>query len=175
MSVRDAETMAAVPADGETMGEIMFRGNITMKGYLKNPAATAEAFAGGWFHTGDLAVLQPDGYVKIRDRSKDVIISGGENVSSLEVEDALYRHPAVLAAAVVAQPDPKWGESPRAYVELKPGADVTADALIKHCRAHLAGFKIPKSVEFGELPKTSTGKIQKFLLRERARSASAIE
>ena len=175
MSVRDPETMAAVPADGETMGEIMFRGNITMKGYLKNPAATAEAFAGGWFHTGDLAVLQPDGYVKIRDRSKDVIISGGENVSSLEVEDALYRHPAVLAAAVVAQPDPKWGETPRAYVELKPGADVTADVLIKHCRAHLAGFKIPKSIEFGELPKTSTGKIQKFLLRERARSSSAIE
>ena len=175
MTVRDPETMAPVPPDGETMGEIMFRGNITMKGYLKNPKATAEAFEGGWFHTGDLAVLQPDGYVKIRDRSKDVIISGGENVSSLEVEDVLYRHPAVLAAAVVAQPDPKWGESPRAYVELKPGASVTAEALIAHCRAHLAGFKIPRAVEFGEVPKTSTGKIQKFVLRERARSSSAIE
>jgi len=153
----------------------MFRGNITMKGYLGNPRATEEAFAGGWFHTGDLAVLQPDGYVKIKDRSKDIIISGGENVSSLEVEDVLYRHPAVLAAAVVAQPDPRWGESPRAYVELKPGADATVDALIAHCRAHLAGFKVPKAIEFGELPKTSTGKIQKFLLRERARSSSAIE
>jgi fatty-acyl-CoA synthase len=146
-----------------------------MKGYLKNPQATSEAFAGGWFHTGDLAVLQSDGYVKIKDRSKDIIISGGENVSSLEVEDALYRHPAVLAAAVVAQPDPKWGESPRAYVELKPGAAITAEALIAHCRQHLASFKIPRSIEFGELPKTSTGKIQKFLLRERARSTSAIE
>jgi fatty-acyl-CoA synthase len=175
MTVMDPETMQQVPRDGQTMGEIMFRGNITMKGYLKNPAATREAFAGGWFHTGDLAVLQPDGYVKIKDRSKDIIISGGENVSSLEVEDALYRHPAVLAAAVVARPDPKWGETPCAYVELKPGSDATADELIAHCRAHLAGFKIPRSVVFGELPKTSTGKIQKFLLRERARSASAIE
>jgi fatty-acyl-CoA synthase len=175
MTVMDPDTMAPVPRDGQTMGEIMFRGNITMKGYLKNPSATSEAFAGGWFHTGDLAVLQPDGYVKIRDRSKDVIISGGENVSSLEVEDVLYRHPAVLAAAVVAQPDPKWGESPRAYVELKPGASVTAEALIAHCRTQLAGFKVPKAIEFGELPKTSTGKIQKFVLRERARSSSAIE
>ena len=175
MTVMDPGTMTEVPRDGETMGEIMFRGNITMKGYLKNPAATAEAFAGGWFHTGDLAVLQPDGYVKIKDRSKDIIISGGENVSSLEVEDTLYRHPDVLAAAVVAQPDPKWGESPRAYVELKPGATADAPALIAHCRAHLAGFKIPKAIEFCVLPKTSTGKIQKFLLRERARSASAIE
>jgi len=175
MTVMDPNTMTPVPRDGETMGEIMFRGNITMKGYLKNPQATAEAFAGGWFHTGDLAVLQPDGYAKIKDRSKDIIISGGENVSSLEVEDALYRHPAVLAAAVVAQPDPKWGESPRAYVELKPGTAITAEALIAHCRQHLAGFKIPRSIEFGELPKTSTGKIQKFLLRERARSTSAIE
>jgi fatty-acyl-CoA synthase len=175
MTVMDPATMAPVPADGETMGEIMFRGNVTMKGYLANPAATREAFAGGWFHTGDLAVMHADGYAKIKDRSKDVIISGGENVSSLEVEDALYRHPAVLAAAVVAQPDARWGESPRAYVELKPGATVGADELIAHCRAHLAGFKIPKAVEFCELPKTSTGKIQKFLLRERARSASAIE
>jgi fatty-acyl-CoA synthase len=175
MTVMDPATMTPVPADGQTMGEIMFRGNITMKGYLKNPKATAEAFAGGWFHSGDLAVLQPDGYVKIRDRSKDVIISGGENISSLEVEDALYRHPAVLAAAVVAQPDPRWGESPRAYVELKPGAEVTAEALVAHCRGHLAAFKVPKAIEFVELPKTSTGKIQKFVLRERARSASAIE
>jgi fatty-acyl-CoA synthase len=175
MTVMDPATMTVVPADGETMGEIMFRGNITMKGYLKNPAATAESFAGGWFHTGDLAVLQPDGYAKIKDRSKDIIISGGENVSSLEVEDALYRHPAVLAAAVVAKPDPKWGETPCAFVELKPGSDVTAEMLVAHCRQHLAGFKIPRSIEFGELPKTSTGKIQKFLLRERARSTSAIE
>jgi len=175
MTVMDPVTMTEVPRDGQTIGEIMFRGNITMKGYLGNPRATEEAFAGGWFHTGDLAVLQPDGYVKIKDRSKDIIISGGENVSSLEVEDVLYRHPAVLAAAVVAQPDPRWGESPRAYVELKPGADATVDALIAHCRAHLAGFKVPKAIEFGELPKTSTGKIQKFLLRERARSSSAIE
>jgi fatty-acyl-CoA synthase len=167
--------MQPVPADDETMGEIMFRGNITMKGYLKNPAATDEAFAGGWFHSGDLAVMQPDGYVKIRDRSKDVIISGGENISSLEVEDVLYRHPAVLAAAVVARPDPRWGETPCAFVELKPGATVTAEALIEHCRGHLARFKVPKSVVFGELPKTSTGKIQKVVLRERAGSISAIE
>ena len=175
MSVRDPHTLAPVPADGQTVGEIMFRGNITMKGYLKNPLATAEAFAGGWFHTGDLAVMHADGYVKIKDRSKDVIISGGENISSLEVEEALYRHPAVLAAAVVAQPDAKWGESPRAYVELKPGATLTAAELAAHCRHHLAGFKMPKAFEFGVLPKTSTGKIQKFLLRERARGAAVIE
>jgi fatty-acyl-CoA synthase len=175
VSVMDPASMTPVPWDGATMGEIMFRGNMTMKGYLKNPRATADAFAGGWFHSGDLAVMQPDGYVKIRDRSKDVIISGGENISSLEVEDALCRHPAVLLAAVVAQPDPKWGESPRAYVELKAGATTTETELIAHCRAVLAGFKVPKNVEFGELPKTSTGKVQKFLLRERARSASAIE
>ena len=175
MTVMDPETMNVVPRDGETMGEIMFRGNITMKGYLKNPKATAEAFAGGWFHSGDLAVLQPDGYAKIKDRSKDVIISGGENISSLEVEDVLYRHPAVLAAAVVAQPDPKWGETPRAYVELKPGSSVTPDDLNAHCRKHLAGYKVPKGFEFGELPKTSTGKIQKFVLREKAKSTSAIE
>jgi 3-(methylthio)propionyl---CoA ligase len=175
MTVMDPATMQRVPADGETMGEIMFRGNITMRGYLKNPAATQEAFAGGWFHSGDLAVLQHDGYVKIKDRSKDVIISGGENISSLEVEDVLYRHPSVLAAAVVAQPDPKWGETPCAFVEIKPGANVSEADLIEHCRAHLARFKAPKKVIFGELPKTSTGKIQKFVLRERARSTSAIE
>jgi len=175
MTVLDPQSMQPVPWDAETMGEIMFRGNITMKGYLKNPNATAEAFTGGWFHSGDLAVMQPDGYVKIKDRSKDVIISGGENISSLEVEDVLYRHPAVLAAAVVAQPDPKWGETPCAFVEVKPGANVTEAELIEHCRSHLARFKAPRAVVFGELPKTSTGKIQKFILRERARSASAIE
>jgi len=174
MTVMDPETMAPVPADGETMGEIMFRGNLTMKGYLKNPKATAEAFAGGWFHTGDLAVMHPDGYVKIKDRSKDIIISGGENISSLEVEDALYRHPAVLAVAVVAQPDPKWGETPCAFVELKEGAKATEGEVIAFCRERLAGFKSPKRVVFCVLPKTSTGKIQKFLLREQAKSASAI-
>jgi len=171
----DPETMKPVPWDGETMGEIMFRGNITMKGYLKNPKTTDATFAGGWFHSGDLAVMQADGYVKIKDRSKDVIISGGENISSLEVEDALYRHPAVLAAAVVAQPDEKWGETACAFVEVKPDATVTEAELIEHCRSMMARFKAPKKVIFGELPKTSTGKIQKFVLRERARSASAIE
>jgi fatty-acyl-CoA synthase len=175
MTVMDPVSMEPVPWDGETMGEIVFRGNITMKGYLKNPRATAESFAGGWFHTGDLAVMQPDGYVKIRDRSKDVIISGGENISSLEVEDTLYRHAAVLAAAVVAYPDPKWGEVPCAFVELKPGATVTEAELIEHCRANLARFKAPKRIVFGDLPKTSTGKIQKFILRERAKSSTAIE
>jgi fatty-acyl-CoA synthase len=175
MTVMDPETMREVPWDGETMGEIMFRGNITMKGYLKNAKATNESFAGGWFHSGDLAVMQPDGYVKIKDRSKDVIISGGENISSLEVEDALYRHPAVVAAAVVAQPDPKWGETPCAFVELKPGASATQAELIAHCQSLLARFKAPRKVVFCELPKTSTGKIQKFVLRERAKSTSAIE
>ena len=175
MTVMDPQTMHEVPWDGQTMGEIMFRGNVTMKGYLKNPTATAEAFAGGWFHSGDLAVMQPDGYVKIKDRSKDVIISGGENVSSLEVEDALYRHPAVVAAAVVAQPDPKWGETPCAFVELKPGATATEAELIAHCQQLLARFKAPKRIVFGELPKTSTGKIQKFVLRERVKSSTAIE
>jgi fatty-acyl-CoA synthase len=175
VTVIDPETMKPVPADGETMGEIMFRGNITMKGYLKNPKATEEAFAGGWFHSGDLAVLQADGYVKIKDRAKDIIISGGENISSLEVEDVLYRHPAVLAAAVVAKPDPKWGETPCAFVELKPDAAVTENELIEHCRASLARFKAPKQVVFGTLPKTSTGKIQKFMLRQKAKSVSAIE
>ncbi len=175
MTVMDPETMREVPWDGETMGEIMFRGNIVMKGYLKNEAASAEAFAGGWFHSGDLAVMQPDGYVKIKDRSKDIIISGGENISSLEVEEALYRHPAVVAAAVVAQPDAKWGETPCAFVELKPGATATEAELIAHCQRLLARFKAPKKIVFGEVPKTSTGKVQKFLLRERARSAAAIE
>ncbi|HQT75598.1 MAG TPA: acyl-CoA synthetase [Rhodopila sp.] len=175
MTVLDPETMQPVPWDGETMGEIMFRGNITMKGYLKNPAATDKAFGGGWFHTGDLAVMQPDGYAKIRDRSKDIIISGGENISSLEVEEVLYRHPAVLSAAVVAQPDEKWGETPCAFIELKLGTAVTADELRDFCRAHLARFKVPKTFLFREIPKTSTGKIQKFALREIARSASAIE
>ena len=175
LTVRDPETMQPVPADGETMGEIMFRGNITMKGYLKNPKATDEAFRGGWFHSGDLAVMQPDGYVKIRDRSKDIIISGGENISSLEVEDVLYRHPAVLGAAVVAMPDPKWGETPCAFVELKPGAQVAEAELMEFCRGQLARFKAPRAIVFGELPKTSTGKIQKFVLREKAKSATAID
>jgi len=175
LTVMDAETMKPVPADGETMGEIMFRGNITMKGYLKNAKATGEAFAGGWFHSGDLAVMQPDGYIKIKDRSKDIIISGGENISSLEIEEALYRHPAVLAAAAVARPDPKWGETPCVFVELKPGAQATAEEIIEHCRGHLARFKVPRAVVFGELPKTSTGKIQKFVLRQKAKSARAIE
>jgi fatty-acyl-CoA synthase len=170
MTVMDPKTMEEVPWDGETMGEIMFRGNITMKGYLKNPKATEEAFAGGWFHTGDLAVMEPDGYVKIKDRSKDIIISGGENISSIEVEDVLYRHPAVLAAAVVAKPDEKWGETPCAFVELKEGAVLTEEALIEFCRQNLAHFKCPKKVVFEPLPKTSTGKIQKFVLRERAKA-----
>ena len=175
MTVLDPQTMQEVPADGETMGEIMFRGNIVMKGYLKNRSATDKAFDGGWFHTGDLAVLEPDRYVKVKDRSKDIIISGGENISSLEVEDALYQHPAVMACAVVAMPHPKWGETPLAYVELKPGASVTAEELIAHCRSLLAHYKVPKEVRLEAIPKTSTGKVQKFALRERARSASAIE
>jgi len=175
LAVMDPQTMQPVPADGETMGEIMFRGNITMKGYLKNPKATQEAFRGGWFHSGDLAVLQPDGYVKIKDRSKDVIISGGENISSLEVEDVLYRHPAVLAAAVVAMPDEKWGETPCAFVETKPGTSITEKEIVEFCRTHLAKFKAPRAVVFGELPKTSTGKIQKFMLREKAKSTHAID
>ncbi|WP_293750669.1 acyl-CoA synthetase [Limnohabitans sp. Rim8] len=173
--VLNPETMLPVPQDGETMGEIMFKGNITMKGYLKNPKATQEAFAGGWFHSGDLAVQYPDGYFKIKDRSKDIIISGGENISSIEVEDVLYRHPAVLAAAVVAKPDARWGETPCAFVELKADAQVTAEQIVAHCKQHLAGFKVPRAVVFGELPKTSTGKIQKFELRKQAGSAEAID
>lgn len=175
IAVVDPETMVAVPHDGETMGEIFFRGNVVMKGYLKNQPATREAFAGGWFHTGDLAVVDPDGYVKIKDRSKDVIISGGENISSIEVEDVLFRHPAVLGAAVVATPDPKWGEVPCAFIELREGATPSPEELTDHCRQHLARFKVPKRFVFGALPKTSTGKIQKFLLREQAKSSSAID
>jgi fatty-acyl-CoA synthase len=173
--VIDPQTMEPVPMDGETMGEIMFRGNIMMKGYLKNAAATREAFAGGWFHTGDLAVQYPDGYMKIKDRSKDIIISGGENISSIEVEDVLYRHPDVLAAAVVAKADERWGETPCAFVELKAGATTTREDIVAHCKKHLAGFKVPRAVVFGELPKTSTGKIQKFELRKQAGSAQAID
>ncbi len=173
--VLDPETLQPVPQDGETMGEIMFRGNIAMKGYLKNPKATQEAFAGGWFHSGDLAVQYPDGYIKIKDRSKDIIISGGENISSIEVEDVLYRHPDVLAAAVVAKPDARWGETPCAFVELKAGAQTQPEDIVAHCKQHLAGFKVPRAVVFGELPKTSTGKIQKFELRKQAGSAAAID
>jgi fatty-acyl-CoA synthase len=172
MTVLNPETLEECPADGNTMGEIMFKGNIVMKGYLKNPRATQEAFAGGWFHTGDLAVMEPDRYVKIKDRSKDIIISGGENISSLEVEDALYRHPSVLTCAVVAKPDVKWGESPVAFVELKVGATATQEDLILHCKSLLASYKVPKDIRFEEIPKTSTGKIQKFQLRERAKGAS---
>jgi fatty-acyl-CoA synthase len=174
VTVLDPQTMLPVPRDGETIGEVMFRGNIVMKGYLKNAKATREAFAGGWFHTGDLGVLDEDGYVIIKDRSKDIIISGGENISSVEVEDILYKHPAILFAAVVAKPDPKWGEVPCAFIELKPGATATEAEIIGYCREHLPGFKSPKAVVFGELPKTSTGKIQKFMLRDQVGSASAI-
>jgi fatty-acyl-CoA synthase len=175
VKVLDPQTLAEVPHDGETLGEVMFRGNITMRGYLKNDQATAEAFAGGWFHSGDLAVVHPDGYLRIKDRSKDIIISGGENISSIEVEDVLYRHPAVMSVAVVAQPDARWGEVPCAFVELKEGAQVSREELLAHCRQHLAGFKMPKSVVFGPLPKTSTGKIQKYVLRQQAKSAGAID
>ena len=174
-TVRDPDTLEPVPADGQTMGEVMFRGNILMKGYLENPHATAEAFAGGWFHTGDLAVLDSDGYIKIKDRSKDIIISGGENISSIEVEDVLYRHPAVMVAAVVALPDPKWGETPCAFIELKAGAVASSEDIIGFCKQHLAGFKVPRKVVFGEVPKTSTGKIQKYALREQVRSRDAID
>ncbi len=169
MRVLDPDTMQPVPNDGETMGEIMFRGNIVMKGYLKNPQATAEAFAGGWFHTGDLAVCQVDGYAKITDRSKDIIISGGENISSLEVEDVLYRHPAILTAAVVAKPDERWQEVPCAFVELKAGVNTTPEEIIEYCKQELARFKVPKDVVITEIPKTSTGKLQKFILREWAK------
>jgi fatty-acyl-CoA synthase len=174
LTVMDPQTMIEVPRDGETMGEVMFRGNIVMKGYLKNEQATSEAFRDGWFHTGDLGVLHPDGYVKLKDRAKDIIISGGENISSIEVEDALYRHPAVMACAVVAKPDPKWGETPLAFVELRPGTQATEAELIEHCRGLLARFKCPREVRFAEVPKTSTGKIQKHLLRAQVKSASAI-
>lgn len=174
-TVLDPDTLAPVPADGETLGEIMFRGNMCMKGYLKNPRATEEAFHGGWFHTGDLGVLAPDGYIRIKDRRKDIIISGGENISSIEVEDALYRHPAVAIAAVVALPDPKWGEVPCAFVELREGMEATEAEIIAHCRTLLASYKLPKAVRFGELPKTATGKIQKFQLRTQVGSGQAID
>jgi fatty-acyl-CoA synthase len=175
VDVVDPETMAPVPSDGQTIGEVVFRGNIVMKGYLKNPAATAEAFAGGWFRTGDLAVKHPDGYLKVKDRSKDIIISGGENISSIEIEDVLSLHPAVMMAAVVACPDAHWGETPGAFVELLPGASVSAEELRDHCRRHLAGFKLPRRFEFGELPKTSTGKVQKTVLREKIKAVHAID
>ena len=174
LEVMHPETMTPVPRDGETIGEIMMRGHDVMKGYLKNPTATAEAFRGGWFHTGDLAVMHPDGYVEIKDRSKDIIISGGENISSIEVEGALYRHPAVAVCAVVAKPDPKWGETPLAFIELRPGASASGEELIAHCRNLLAAYKVPREVRFEPIPKTSTGKIQKYQLRGIARSASAI-
>ncbi len=169
LDVMDPDTMVPVARDGATMGEVMFRGNVVMKGYLKNPASSAAAFKGGWFHSGDLGVMHPDGYVQLKDRSKDIIISGGENISSIEVEDALYKHPAVQAAAVVAKPDEKWGETPCAFVELKPGQSASAADIIAHCRQNLAGYKVPRHVVFGEVPKTSTGKIQKFKLREMAK------
>jgi fatty-acyl-CoA synthase len=173
LMVADPATLAPLPRDGRTLGEVMLRGNTVMKGYLKNPGATDEALRGGWFHTGDLAVWHPDGYIDIKDRSKDIIISGGENISSLEIEEWLYRHPDVMEAAVVARPDPKWGETPCAFVALKPDAGpVTADDLIHWCRQQLAGFKVPRHIVFGPLPKTSTGKIQKYVLRERARDAA---
>jgi len=169
LTVMDPVTMTQTPADGETIGEVMFRGNIVMKGYLKNPAATQEALAGGWFHSGDLGVMHPDGYIQLKDRSKDIIISGGENISSIEVEDALFKHPAVASCGVVARPDEKWGETPVAYVELKPGQAATEEEILAHCRTLLARFKVPRQVVFAEIPKTSTGKIQKFRLRDMAR------
>jgi fatty-acyl-CoA synthase len=170
LAVMDPETMQDVEPDGETLGEVMFRGNIVMKGYLKNKQATEEAFAGGWFHSGDLGVMHPDGYIQLKDRSKDIIISGGENISSIEVEDVLYKHPAVAAAAVVAKPDTKWGETPCAFVEVKAGAKVTEEAIIAWCKDKLARYKCPRHVVFVELPKTSTGKIQKFKLRDMAKA-----
>jgi fatty-acyl-CoA synthase len=170
LDVRDPETMQPVARDGVALGEVMMRGNVVMKGYLKNPKSTDAAFAGGWFHTGDIGVIHPDGYIQLKDRSKDIIISGGENISSIEVEDALYKHPAVSAAAVVAKPDDKWGETPCAFVELKPGQKASADELLQWCKQHLASYKCPRYVVFADIPKTSTGKIQKFKLREMAKS-----
>jgi fatty-acyl-CoA synthase len=169
LAVMDPETMTTLPADGATMGEVMMRGNVVMKGYLKDAEATRKAFDGGWFHTGDLAVTYPDGYIQLKDRSKDIIISGGENISSIEVEDALYKHPAVAVAAVVARPDEKWGETPCAFIELRPGMSATAEELIAWCKQHLASYKVPRHVMFEELPKTSTGKIQKHVLRGKAK------
>ena len=169
LAVMDPDTMTTLPPDGATMGEVMMRGNVVMKGYLKDPEATRKAFAGGWFHTGDLAVTYPDGYIQLKDRSKDIIISGGENISSIEVEDALYKHPAVAVAAVVARPDEKWGETPCAFIELRPGMSATAEELIAWCKQHLASYKVPRHVMFEDLPKTSTGKIQKHVLRGKAK------
>jgi len=169
LAVMDPDTMTTLPPDGTTMGEVMMRGNVVMKGYLKDPEATRKAFAGGWFHTGDLAVTYPDGYIQLKDRSKDIIISGGENISSIEVEDALYKHPAVAVAAVVARPDAKWGETPCAFIELRPGMSATAEELIAWCKQHLASYKVPRHVMFEDLPKTSTGKIQKHVLRGKAK------
>ncbi len=171
LTVMDSETMTRVPADGETLGEVMFRGNIVMKGYLKNAKATEEAFAGGWFHSGDLGVLHPDGYIQLKDRSKDIIISGGENISSIEVEDVLYKHPSVAFCAVVAKPDDKWGETPCAFIELRPGTNASSDEILEWCRQGLARYKVPRHVVFAEVPKTSTGKIQKFKLRDMAKDA----
>jgi fatty-acyl-CoA synthase len=171
LTVMDPLTMNPVPADGETIGEVMFRGNIVMKGYLKNPAASAEAFEGGWFHSGDLGVLYPDGYIQLKDRSKDIIISGGENISSIEVEDVIYKHPSVAYCAVVAKPDEKWGETPCAFIELRPGMAATGDELLAWCRERLARYKVPRHIVFAEVPRTSTGKIQKFKLREMAKEA----
>ena len=162
--------MAPVPADGQTLGEVMFRGNVVMKGYLKNKAATDDAFAGGWFHSGDLGVMHPDGYIQLKDRSKDIIISGGENISSIELEDVLYKHPAVQAASVVAKPDEKWGETPCAFIELRPGHTATPEEIVAYCREHVAHYKAPRYVVFGDLPKTSTGKVQKYILREKAKA-----
>ena len=170
LDVKDPITMDSVPRDGETLGEVMMRGNVVMRGYLKNPTASEEAFAGGWFHSGDLGVIYPDGYIQLKDRSKDIIISGGENISSIEVEDALFKHPSVQSAAVVARPDEKWGETPCAFIELKPGAQASEAEIIGWCREHLAGYKIPRMVVFAELPKTSTGKIQKYVLRDKAKT-----
>jgi fatty-acyl-CoA synthase len=170
LDVRDPDSLAPVARDGETMGEVMMRGNVVMKGYLKTKASTEKAFADGWFHTGDLGVMHADGYIQLKDRSKDIIISGGENISSIEVEEALYKHPAVAAVGVVAKPDEKWGESPCAFVELKPGTQASTDELMQWCRKQLAGYKVPRHVVFADIPKTSTGKIQKFKLREMARS-----
>jgi len=170
LDVLDPTTLNPVKRDGETLGEVMMRGNVVMKGYLKNPKSTQAVFEGGWFHTGDIGVIHPDGYIQLKDRSKDIIISGGENISSIEVEDALYKHPAIAAAAVVAKPDEKWGETPCAFVELKPGAQASADELLQWCKKHLAGYKCPRYVVFAEIPKTSTGKIQKFKLREMAKA-----
>jgi fatty-acyl-CoA synthase len=170
LCVLDPVTMEPVPADGESLGEVMFRGNVVMKGYLKNEAATAQAFAGDWFHSGDLGVTHPDGYIQLKDRSKDIIISGGENISSIEVEDVLFKHPAVQLAAVVAKPDAKWGETPCAFIELKPAKTATAAELLAWCREHLAHYKCPRHFIFADIPKTSTGKVQKYVLREQAKT-----